>query len=254
MRGLQAEQLQAPLPGPGGAQGRHSQPAGAVPVAGRGIPSSGVVGQPDPLLQREALLHGHMAAVLGTLKQLGLHTLIRPRCQAPARPRPRPRRRPRVIDTQSKLATARALAPDSAVSTLGEMLGLGDVDQHELYAAMDWLSASGRPASINAPAPAGTHPRALRPHHELRWKAPTARWPARAPARDGKKGTLQIVFGLLCTAEGCPVAVAVFRGLDERPQDGGQPGRQAPHLLRPAAVFETADQRVSQTKVCDTAA
>ena len=45
----------------------------------------------------------------------------------------------RVIDARSKLATARALAPESSVSTLGQTLGLGDIDPQELYAAMDWL-------------------------------------------------------------------------------------------------------------------
>ena len=44
----------------------------------------------------------------------------------------------RVIDARSKLATARALNPPSAVTTLGEELGLGEVDQHEPYGAMDW--------------------------------------------------------------------------------------------------------------------
>ena len=79
-----------------------------------------------------SLPHGHVAAVLGTLKQLGLHTLI-------ARGAGRLRDLvvalivARVIDARSKLATARALAPESAVSTLGEALGLGDVDPHELY-------------------------------------------------------------------------------------------------------------------------
>ena len=43
-----------------------------------------------------------------------------------------------VIDARSKLATARALNPPSAVTTLGEELGLGEVDQHEPYGAMDW--------------------------------------------------------------------------------------------------------------------
>ena len=45
----------------------------------------------------------------------------------------------RVIDARSKLATARALTPESAVSTLGQMLALGAVDGNELYQAMDWL-------------------------------------------------------------------------------------------------------------------
>ena len=82
--------------------------------------------------------HGHVAAVLGSLKQLGLHTLIA---------RPASRRRDlvvamivaRVIDARSKLATARALNPESAVSTLGQILGLEAVHENELYAAMDWL-------------------------------------------------------------------------------------------------------------------
>ena len=47
----------------------------------------------------------------------------------------------RVIDARSKLATARALTPESAVSTLGQLLGLGKVDENELYQAMDWLVA-----------------------------------------------------------------------------------------------------------------
>ena len=85
-----------------------------------------------------SLPHGHVAAVLGSVKQLGLPTLI-------ARQATRLRDLvvalvvARVIDARSTLATARALAPESAVSTLGEVLGLGDVDQHELHAAMDWL-------------------------------------------------------------------------------------------------------------------
>ena len=45
----------------------------------------------------------------------------------------------RVIDARSKLATARALNPESAVSTLGQILGLEAVDENELYEAMDWL-------------------------------------------------------------------------------------------------------------------
>ena len=50
----------------------------------------------------------------------------------------------RVIDARSKLATARALNPPSAVTTVGKELGLGEVDQHELYAAMDWIGERQR--------------------------------------------------------------------------------------------------------------
>ena len=164
-----------------------------------------------------SLPHGHIAAVLGTLRQLGLPTLI-------ARPASRARDLvvtlivARVIDAQSKLATARALAPESAVSTLGEALGLGAVDQHELYAAMDWL----------VPRQAALEQRLAKRHLEDHTlvlydltssylegsHCPLAR---RGHSRDGKKGTLQIVFGLLCTSTGCPVAVEVFEGSTSDP-------------------------------------
>ena len=87
---------------------------------------------------RRSFPHGHVAAVLGSLKQLGLHSLI-------SRPASRMRSLvvamivARVVDARSKLATARSLHPESAVSTLGQMLALEAVDENELYAAMDWL-------------------------------------------------------------------------------------------------------------------
>ncbi len=165
-----------------------------------------------------SLPHGHIAAVLGTLKQLGLHTLIS-RGASRLRALVLALVVARVIDAQSKLATARALAPDSAVSTLGEMLELGNVDQHELYAAMDWLLE--RQAGIEQRLAA----RHLREHTLVLYDltssyvegthCPLAR---RGHSRDGKKGTLQIVFGLLCTAEGCPVAVEVFEGSTSDPK------------------------------------
>ena len=121
----------------------------------------------------------------------------------------------RVIDPQSKLATARALAPDLRGSTLGEMLGLGGVDQHELYAAMDWL--------VERQAVENAWPNHLEDHTLVLYdltssylegtRCPLAR---RGHSRDGKKGTPQIVFGLLCTSTGCPVAVEVRR-LDSGP-------------------------------------
>ena len=156
--------------------------------------------------------HGHVAAVLGSLKQLGLHTLIA---------RPASRRRDlvvamivaRVIDARSKLATARALNPESAVSTLGQILGLEAVDENELYAAMDWLIRRQR----------GIEQRLARRHlsdntlmlYDLTssyFEGHTCPLARRGHSRDGKRGTLQIVFGLLCTADGCPIAVEVFEG------------------------------------------
>ncbi len=162
--------------------------------------------------------HGHVAAVLGTLKQLGLHTLI-------ARPASRMRGLviamivARVIDARSKLATASALSAETAVSTLGQLLGLGAVDENELYQAMDWLVRRQQ----------GIENRLAQRHlsdntlmlYDLAssyFEGHTCPLAQRGHSRDGKRGTLQIVFGLLCTAAGCPVAVEVFEGSTSDPK------------------------------------
>ena len=192
-------------------------PHAAVEAVRRVLRGEPLVNPQEAFTCVRSLPHGHVAAVLGTLEQLGLHTLL-------ARQASRIRDlavaliAARVIDPQSKLATARALAPESAVSTLGEALGLGAVDQHELYAAMDWL----------VPRQAALEQRLAKRHLEEHTlvlydltssylegtHCPLAR---RGHSRDGKKGTLQIVFGLLCTSMGCPVAVEVFEGSTSDP-------------------------------------
>ena len=193
-------------------------PAAAVETLRRVLRGEQLVNPDDAFDCIRSLPHGHIAAVLGTLKRLGLHTLI-------ARSASRLRDLvlalivARVIDAQSKLATARALAPESPVSTLGEALGLGDVDQHELYEAMDWLVQ--QQAAIERRL-AKRHLREntlvlydLTSSYLEGTHCPLAK---RGHSRDGKKGTLQIVFGLLCSAEGCPVAVEVFEGSTSDPK------------------------------------
>ena len=165
-----------------------------------------------------SLPHGHIAAVLGTLKQRGLHTLIAGRASR-VRDLVLALIVARVIDAQSKLATARALAPESAVSTLGEALGLGAIDQHELYAAMDWLVQ--RQAAIEqrlAKRHLQEHTLVLYDLTSSYLEGTHCPLAQRGHSRDGKPGTLQIVFGLLCSAEGCPVAVEVFEGSTSDPK------------------------------------
>ena len=162
--------------------------------------------------------HGHVAAVLGSLNKLDLHSLI-------ARPHSRMRDLvvamivARVIDARSKLATARALNPESAVSTLGQMLNLDAVDENELYQAMDWLRRRQW----------GIEKRLAKRHlsdntlmlYDLTssyFEGHCCPLAQRGHSRDGKRGTLQIVFGLLCTAAGCPVAVEVFEGSTSDPK------------------------------------
>ena len=192
-------------------------PYEAVEAVRRVLRGEPLVNPQDVFTCVRSLPHGHVAAVLSTLKQLGLHTLL---ARQPSRWRDLAVAliAARVIDPQSKLATARALAPESAVSTLGEMLRVGAVDQHELYAAMDRLVE--RQAAIEQ----RLAKRHLEDHTLVLYDltssylegshCPLAR---RGHSRDGKKGTLQIVFGLLCTSTGCPVAVEVFEGSTSDP-------------------------------------
>ena len=193
-------------------------PTAAIETLRRVLRGERLVNPEDAFTCVRSLPHGHIAAVLGTLKRLGLHTLI-------ARNAGRLRDLVLalivacVIDAQSKLATARGLAPESAVSTLGETLGLGDVDQHELYAAMDWLVE--RQAAIEqrlAKQHLQEHTLVLYDLTSSYLEGTHCPLAQRGHSRDGKQGTLQIVFGLLCTAAGCPVAVEVFEGSTSDPK------------------------------------
>ena len=87
-----------------------------------------------------SLPHGHVAAVLGTLRDLGLEELIDP---VPSRHRDLVTAMAvaQVTGPDSKLAIARGLRDETAANALGEILHLGGCDEDDLYAAMDWLAA-----------------------------------------------------------------------------------------------------------------
>jgi hypothetical protein len=171
-----------------------------------------VVAPDDAFTIERSRPHGHVAAVVVAIKKLGLDRLLASR-RSPERDRAVALIASRVLAPDSKLATARALDANSATSTLGEMLGLETVEAEDLYAAMDWLG--DRQAKIEkALAKRHLHEGTLvlydvsSSYFEGR-SCPLA---AIGHPRDKKKGKLQIVFGLLCNAEGCPVAVEVYAG------------------------------------------
>ena len=159
-----------------------------------------------------SLPHGHVAAALGTARKIGLDRLLGPdgnRCRDLVLALVVSR----LLDPGSKLAAARALSPDTASSSLGEQLGLGMVDEDELYTALDWLAV--RQPAIEA---------ALAKYHLVGGTlvlydvsssylegrcCPLAQF---GYNRDRKRGKLQIVYGLLCAANGCPIAIEVFEG------------------------------------------
>ena len=172
-----------------------------------------VVADPsEAFVIHRALAHGHVCAVLGLCRQLGLRSILHRRAS---------RERDlalaaivaRVLDPASKLATARQLSPETAASSLGSVLGLGVVSGNEMLAVLDWLL--DRQPWIE---------QSLANRHLLGQtlilydvsssyfegqECPLAKF---GHNRDGKKGKKQITFGLLCAGDGCPVAVEVFAG------------------------------------------
>jgi len=175
-------------------------------------------GQPPPAALDGAfeitrsLPHGHAAAVLGTLRELGLEELIDP---APSRHRDLVAAMAvaQVIAPDSKLAIARGLRDETAASSLGEVLGLGSCDEDDLYAAMDWLAAR-QPGIEDALAArhlaGGTL--VLYDVSSAAFEGRTCPLGAVGHPKDGVRGRLQIVYGLLTSTEGIPVAIEVFAG------------------------------------------
>jgi hypothetical protein len=179
----------------------------------RTLLKGGVAVAAEAVRVRRALPHGHAAAVLGTIRRTGLDRLLgQPRDKRLA-PLAMALIASRVIAPASKLATARELAAETAGSSLSRLLGLGAVDEVELYRALDWLGA--RQGAIET-ALARRH---LKDGALVLYDVSSSWLEGRCCelarfgySRDGKKGKLQIVYGLLCAADGCPVAVEVFEG------------------------------------------
>jgi hypothetical protein len=162
-----------------------------------------------------SLPHGHVAAALGTLRKLGLDRLLSQGGRQPQREVALciAMAVARLIDPASKLATARGLDDETATCSLGKVLELGAVGEQELYAALDWLV--GQQERIEQ-ALARRHLQngtlVLYDVTSTYFEGRTCPLAKLGYGRDGKRGKLQIVIGLLCTAEGCPVAVEVFEG------------------------------------------
>lgn len=159
-----------------------------------------------------SLPHGHVAAVLGAARACGAEQWF---ASAPAALRSAVMALlvARVVSPASKLATHRMLRDETATHSVSRLLKLGDVELEQVYAALDWLGE----------AQEGIEKRLARQHlsgstlvlYDLTSTWVTGRCcelAAHGYSRDGKRDDPQIVFGLVCTPEGCPVAVEVFAG------------------------------------------
>jgi hypothetical protein len=156
--------------------------------------------------------HGHVAAVLGSLRRLGLERLLAPQ-HCPERDAVMAMIAARILQPRSKLATARELRAATLASTLGELSNLSDGDEELLYRAMDWLlPRQDKLERALAKRHLGEGTLALYDVSSTYFEGrccPLARY---GHSRDGKRDKLQITFGLLTNADGCPVAVEVFEG------------------------------------------
>jgi hypothetical protein len=180
----------------------------------RGVLKGGTVipAERDAFTVIRTLPHGHVAAALGTARKIGLDRILGPdgnRC----RDLVLALLLARILDPASKLATARGLSPTTAASSLGEMLGLGEVDEDELYAALDWL-LERQPAieRVLAKRHLSSGTLVLYDVSSSYMEGRCCPLAKRGYSRDGRRGTLQIVYGLLCAPDGCPVAIEVFEG------------------------------------------
>jgi hypothetical protein len=163
-----------------------------------------------------SLPHGHVAALLGTLRKIGLEDLLGAR---PCRERTLVVAMivARLMEPSSKLATARALCERTASCSLVWELGLNEpdaaADERDLYAAMDWLLA--RQTRIETKLAKKHLEDGTLLLYDVSGSYYTGTHCSLAEfgyPRDRKKGFPQIVYGLLCNAAGCPVAIHVFPG------------------------------------------
>lgn len=159
-----------------------------------------------------SLPHGHVLAVLGTLRKIGLDRVI---SSQPCREAQLVLAMIvlRIISPGSKLANLTALQNATSESSLADELRLGDIDTPELYLALDWLLERQRRIENKL---AKKH---LSEGTLVLYDVSSSYYTGRQSSlvkmgynRDGKPGEPQIVYGLLCASDGCPVAIEVFSG------------------------------------------
>jgi len=183
----------------------------ALRVALRGAPPSARATGPDFDIVRSRP-HGHVAAALGSLRRVGLLTLL---ARQPSRQRDIVCALivARLLEPRSKLATVRGLRDDTLTSSLGAVLGVATIDEDDVYAAMDWLLAQqGRIENQLAHRHLQDGTLVLYDLTSTWFEGRTCPLARFGHSRDGKKDKLQIVIGLLCERAGRPIAVEVFEG------------------------------------------
>ncbi len=166
----------------------------------------------DGISIKRSLLHGHVAAILSVMQSIGMPGLLASK---------RTRQRDlimallamRLISPGSKLYSKRMLARKTAVTTLGQLLSVDDLTRDEIYSALDWLLENKQRIEKKLAA------KHLKNGSIILYDLSSSYYTGKESNlvqfgynRDGKKGFPQIVYGVLCNSDGCPVAMEVFSG------------------------------------------
>jgi hypothetical protein len=186
-------------------------PEHVIDLIDQGLKGTPLVPAGEAVTITRSLPHGHLAAVWAMAAKLGLPGLLGPACGE--------------RDLALALIVSRVVAPASKLATLtwwadtalGADLGVAQASTDTVYAAMDWLAA--RQEGIEAKLAAAHLAPGVNPSRMALFDLSSS-WlegshcslAARGYSRDGKKGRLQIEYGLLTDPEGRPVAVRVFPG------------------------------------------
>ena len=185
----------------------------------------------DAFQIERSLPAGHVNAALAMASRLGLAKLLDPRASR-ARDLCMAMILARVIKPSSKLGTTRVLRS----TTLGDELGVGGCDEDDLYGAMDWLLERQDRVEDRL---AGRH---LADGEMVLYDVSSSYFEGRSCplarlgySRDGKRGLLQIIYGLVCDSAGRPVAVEVFSGEQHDSQTLRVADREAQGTFRPGA-------------------
>ena len=189
-----------------------SLPPTAVEALRRALAGETLLSAEQHLEIERSLQHGAVAAVVGTIKKLKLDQVIASRRSA-ERDRVVALVAARVLEPTSRLALARMLDPETATSTLGEVLEVEGVTADQLYAAMDWLwKRKERIEAKLAERHLGEGTLLLYDVTSTYFEGRSCPLAKLGHNRDDKKDKLQIVVGLLCAEGGCPVGVEVYPG------------------------------------------
>ncbi len=156
----------------------------------------------------QTLPHGHVEAILGTIRKLGLEAILSAK-RCPERDLVVAMITERLIHPCSKLATTRAWH----TSTLAEELGVQDASEDDLYQAMDWLlERKERIEKKLAERHLGEGSLVLYDVTSSYYEGRTCPLARFGHDRDGQKGRPIIVYGVITDAEGRPIAVQVYPG------------------------------------------